>query len=99
MPWGLADLVAHGGDHGFDALAEALVGLLDAGAQAQVGGAGFLRDLGDAVAQDCDFDGELVEARADVVDLWLGFSPEGAVCLPVFAPLFGDAGGDVFDAG
>ena len=69
MPCGLADLVAHGGDHGFDALAEALVGLLDAGAQAQVGGAGFLRDLGDAVAQDCDFDGELVEARADVVDL------------------------------
>lgn len=67
------------------------VGFFHACAKALVGGAGFLGDLGDAVAQVGDLSGEVVE-------LALCVAPQAAVLFAVFAPLFGDADGNVFDA-
>jgi hypothetical protein len=45
------DKLAHGGDHGFDTVAESLVCLLDAGREAVIGGAGFFGDFRDAVSE------------------------------------------------
>ena len=62
----LADVAAHGGDHRFNRLSEASVGFGNAVAQALIGGAGFLGDPSDAIAQVGEFAGEFVELALGV---------------------------------
>jgi len=94
----VGDELAYGAGEAGDAVAELLFG----GAGGAGFGAEFLGDLFEALAEAAVGFAELVSHLVDlalgVFDLALGVAPELAVLLVVLAVLFGEAGGNVFDA-
>jgi hypothetical protein len=79
--------LTEGGDEGGDTVAEFLFG-----------GFGAFAFSADGVLGVGDLEGEGGNGDAVLVDLALSVAPKLAVFLTVLVPLFGERGGDAFDA-